>query len=366
MANEVTDREEAVEISVVIPAYNAEATLERAAASVLSQTFKALELIIVDDGSFDKTAEIADELAKRDSRVHVLHKKNGGVSAARNDGIRRSRGQWLVTLDDDDYLDQKMLERLYTAAVSGNAQLALCGIRLIYPDRSPAVFRPETEVTADRETFLNVLFTDLYDAHLISTHSNKLYSLPVLKQYGIQYAESLSINEDLLFCLQYIRCCESIAVIRGVYMNYVQHGVGESLITTFSEAGLWSCFPVLKAYDALFDSAQMEDEPVNAMNNRMIMHICSFLGLMYYRSDFSREKERSIVCELCAREEFQRLLRQTSPQGLKAKAACFLLRHRMSAAYDALCRLLYLGKRRRERRTGMAKMPGANNMETEK
>lgn len=343
--------EEEVQVSVVIPAYNAQDTLEDAVLSVLEQTFSNLEVIVVDDGSTDNTPAAADALSAQDSRVRVLHKQNGGVSAARNDGIRLAKGIWLVTLDDDDYLDSRMIEQLYEAAVYRKADLSLCGIRLVYPEKKAEVFRPQTAITADRETFVNLLFTDLYDRHLISTHSNKLYNLAIIRKFGIYYDTSLSINEDLLFCLQYMRFCDSIAVIRGAYMNYVQHAVGESLITTFREDGLWSCFKVLEACNALFESVKPEKEPVNEMNNRMLMHICSFLGLMYYRSDYEKAKEKEVLSQLCQREDFQHLLSQTAPVGLKNKAAHFLLQHRFTDAYDALCRLLYLGKREKESRT---------------
>lgn len=92
-------------ISVVIPAYNVESCINRSVSSVLNQSFDDLEVIIIDDGSNDRTPSICDELAKKDHRVKVLHQKNSGVSEARNVGIRHSLGKYIFFLDADDWLD---------------------------------------------------------------------------------------------------------------------------------------------------------------------------------------------------------------------------------------------------------------------
>ena len=133
-------------ISVVIPAYKNEETIERAVMSALSQTYGNVEVVAVDDGSPDKTGEILDKLAGEHENLLVIHKENGGVSAARNDGIRKASGQWLVTLDGDDYMDDIMLERLHEAAVRGQSELVICGFRKVYPNGYREVFRPETEL----------------------------------------------------------------------------------------------------------------------------------------------------------------------------------------------------------------------------
>lgn len=100
-------------ISVIVAAYNIEEYLERCIQSLVMQTYSRLEIILVDDGSTDKTGEICDEWARKDRRITVLHKENGGLSDARNAGIRKSRGQWLGFVDGDDYVLPTMYEHLY-------------------------------------------------------------------------------------------------------------------------------------------------------------------------------------------------------------------------------------------------------------
>ena len=331
-------------ISVVIPAYKNEETIERAVMSALSQTYGNVEVVAVDDGSPDKTGEILDKLAGEHENLLVIHKENGGVSAARNDGIRKASGQWLVTLDGDDYMDDIMLERLHEAAVRGQSELVICGFRKVYPNGYREVFRPETELITDKESMINTMFTELYDRHLMSTHSNKLYSLELIRKESIYYDQELQINEDIDFCFRYLSHCSTVAVIKGAYLNYVQHEAGQSLINRFHENGLKSCFKVLRAYDELFDPLTLEDTVINDMNNRMLQHFCSFAGLMYYQSDYSEEKKLAVIQELCEEEAFQKLLAQTTPVGIKNRTAHFLLSRKKARAYHELCKLLYFKK----------------------
>ena len=99
-------------ISVIIPVYNAESTLRRCVDSVLAQTFTDFECLLINDGSKDKSGEICDEYARKDSRVRVFHKENGGVSSARNVGLDNARCEWITFVDSDDYFQQGFLERM--------------------------------------------------------------------------------------------------------------------------------------------------------------------------------------------------------------------------------------------------------------
>ena len=100
-------------ISVIIPVYKVEKYLNKCVDSVLNQTYKNLEIILVDDGSPDKCPEICDEYAKKDDRIKIIHKQNGGLSDARNVGIEKSTGEYITFIDSDDYVDSNYIEQLY-------------------------------------------------------------------------------------------------------------------------------------------------------------------------------------------------------------------------------------------------------------
>lgn len=115
------------EVSVVVPVYKVEKFISRCVDSVLCQTFADFELILVDDGSPDGCGKICDEYAKKDSRIKVIHKSNGGLSDARNVGIDTATGDWLMFLDSDDWLHPETIKNLYDEAIKNDASVSMCG-----------------------------------------------------------------------------------------------------------------------------------------------------------------------------------------------------------------------------------------------
>lgn len=113
-------------ISVIVPIYNVEKYLSDCLESILGQTYENLEIILVDDGSRDRSGEIAKQFADRDDRIILIHQENKGLSAARNRGLKRATGEWIVFADSDDFLHKKMIELLHKTAVSEHASLAWC------------------------------------------------------------------------------------------------------------------------------------------------------------------------------------------------------------------------------------------------
>ncbi len=147
-------------ISVIVPIYNIKEYLSRCVESILAQTYRNLEIILVDDGSTDGTAELVDELAKRDGRIHVIHQENEGSSAARNHGIRESQGEYLSFIDSDDYIEPTMIEHQYEAIQTFQMPIAQVGRDEIAADgtRLPNICEPPVEAQmVDSETFMKEL-----------------------------------------------------------------------------------------------------------------------------------------------------------------------------------------------------------------
>lgn len=153
-------------ISVIIPVYNAEATLRRCVDSVLSQTFTDFECLLINDGSKDKSGEICDEYAARDSRIGVFHKENGGVSSARNVGLDNATGEWIAFVDSDDWAGEKYLESFSEYL---DADLIISGFQSVN----------KNEIVADRESEyidggLNLDFRQLLESCRIVLLSERL------------------------------------------------------------------------------------------------------------------------------------------------------------------------------------------------
>ena len=122
-------------VSIIVPVYNVEQYLEKCVNSIINQSYKNLEIILVDDGATDNSGKICDELAKLDNRIKVYHKENGGLSDARNYGVERATGEYIGFVDSDDYIDPKMYEKLYEAIKKENVDVVECSFKIIYPGR---------------------------------------------------------------------------------------------------------------------------------------------------------------------------------------------------------------------------------------
>ena len=123
-------------ISVILPIYNVEKYLEKCLKSVINQTYKNLEIILVDDGSKDNSPQICDEYAVKDKRIVVIHKSNGGLSDARNAGIEIAKGKYIALIDSDDYVEKDYVQFLYQLIKENNAEMSICSHTVLYTNRT--------------------------------------------------------------------------------------------------------------------------------------------------------------------------------------------------------------------------------------
>lgn len=185
-------------ISIIVPAYNIENYIERCIQSILSQSYKNLEVIIVDDGSTDKTPEILDRISESDSRVVVIHKNNGGVSTARLAGIERASGEYIGFVDGDDYIEPDMYEHLLDNALKYNADISHCGYQMIFPDGHVDYYY-NTGKLVEQNNLTGII--DLIKGDLVEPGLwNKLYKSEIVKNFSKNslWDVTVKINEDLL------------------------------------------------------------------------------------------------------------------------------------------------------------------------
>ena len=206
-------------ISVIVPVYKTEEYLERCVNSILNQTYKEIELILVDDGSPDKCPEICDTFAQRDDRVKVIHKSNGGVSTARNAGLEIARGDYISFVDSDDYIELDMYEKMLSKAIEYDCDVTMCDCVKDYPEHS-------TIYTHDiRDGFYSYeeLLTEYYP-HLImmenveypATISNvTILWKNTLNTPDMRYEPGIRFSEDLLFGAKLLRNAKSFYYMKG-------------------------------------------------------------------------------------------------------------------------------------------------------
>lgn len=188
-------------ISVIVPIYNAEEYLEKCLNSILGQTYTNLEIILVNDGSKDKSLEIMERFKNQDQRIIVINKENGGVSSARNKGIEAATGKYVIFIDADDYIEPNMFEVLAEDLFKNNVDMSMCGYRNV--DINGNILyesKPMAEKYFDARVFKNNLFKEDYYRDLIC---NKLFKLEIIKDNNVRFHEDIHVNENVLFLLDF-------------------------------------------------------------------------------------------------------------------------------------------------------------------
>lgn len=207
-------------LSVIVPIYNVEAYLSRCLDSIINQTYRDLEIICVDDGSTDQSGAMADEYAKKDRRIKVIHKGNGGIVSARKAGIKIATGQYISNIDSDDYIELDMYETLMREIVDNNADVITSGLirdygnHVVYEDENvePGLYE---EKNLKKKVLFRMIDTDCFYKPNISMHiTNKIFKASELKEYQLSVDDCINIGEDTAVVLPYFMNIEK-AIISG-------------------------------------------------------------------------------------------------------------------------------------------------------
>ena len=194
-------------VSVIMPVYNVEKYLREAISSVIGQSYQEWELILVDDGSTDRSASICDQYAKADKRIKVIHQKNGGLSAARNTGIKSSSGEYLLFLDSDDYVAQNALSELVMKAENENSDIVLFEMSQVN-DETGEIIKYSTYTINACNNLLQLLDSDNYYAMACGY----LIKRRVIIEGNISFYEGI-LHEDELFTMQVMLKCRKISIV---------------------------------------------------------------------------------------------------------------------------------------------------------
>lgn len=186
-------------ISIILPVFNAEKTINKSLDSIIEQTFKDFEIIIVDDGSTDLSYQICDEYAEKDSRIHVIHKKNEGVAIARQIGIDNAKGEYSIHIDADDWIEPTMLEELYNTAKTQNSDIVIADYFLNTNTSQKICKQRPTSMTPQD------ILIDIFNNKLFGALWNKLIRTDLYKKYNARFFHNINYCEDVLICAQIMK-----------------------------------------------------------------------------------------------------------------------------------------------------------------
>lgn len=203
-------------VSVIVPVYKVEDYLDTCVESIVCQTYKNLEIILVDDGSPDFCPQKCDIWAEKDNRIKVIHKTNGGVSSARNIGIEAATGRYISFIDSDDFIDNQMFEHMVNCFREQDTQLVVCGLY-----RGEKRIKSADCKIADQAQAYEMLFDINSFPYFEGYVWNKLYLASVIKEEKLQFDTALKMCEDTLFNFNYLRHIKSVMLLNTCEYHYV-------------------------------------------------------------------------------------------------------------------------------------------------
>lgn len=262
-------------ISVIVAVYSAEKYIRHCLDSILAQQFKDYEVILVDDGSTDQSGFICDDYAKKDSRIRVEHKKNGGVASARELGLELARGKYVIHVDPDDWIEPEMLGEMYEFAEKETADMVICDFIKHYKDLSTYVCQKPNSLS--NKEIVNDFFGELGGYCW-----NKLIRRECFLSYNIHFVPSMIVWEDLYLCLNLVMNPIRITYLPKAFYHYIRSVNENSLVNTVSRRKLESMLTFVQYFNKQnkdFDLSLLEKKKIEAKR-------CAFLISDMKKSEF--------------------------------------------------------------------------------
>lgn len=311
-------------VSVIVPVYKVESYLNKCIESVVNQTYRNLEIILVDDGSPDNCPQMCDEWALKDKRITVIHKQNGGVSSARNIGLAKANGKYISFIDSDDYLDTDFYKILVGDAQNKNSDIVFARYYKVYQDRKVADNERLEEFIESGKWNLLVTDNGAVNAYL----PRCLFRRDILN--GLQYDESLKYLEDLFLLLNILQRKPIMSCVKIPLYYYVIH---ESSLCNNVNKNYCNLFEkgAIKCSEKLLDMG-FTNEGFSLMYNSYLLAIKQGINL----------KDKNIINEFDKKYNSNKYYKayKRCNKTFKSKIKAFCARHRIIWAYKIMLKFL--------------------------
>ncbi len=273
-------------ISIVIPVYNAEKYLHQCVDSILHQTYQNIEVILVDDGSTDSSREICEKYKSLDQRIRCFYKENGGVSSARNYGIRCAKGDYIAFVDSDDIVKPDMLEIL----LENDCDFSMCGYEL-YDDISNTVSNQFScpQLCGSMHELVQNIRNYLSPPYLLGP-CFKLFRKSIIADNTVIFPPELSYGEDAVFVLEYLAHCKTVSISPYIGYSYRKHG-SESLSGRFLTNKIDINYRINTLIDVLLQKESI-DERSKILAERMLECLVAFVKELICSSLSIKDKQK--------------------------------------------------------------------------
>jgi Glycosyltransferases involved in cell wall biogenesis len=280
-------------ISIIVPVYNAAPYLKRCIESIIHQTYQKIQVILIDDGSSDDSLKICENFAERTPNVQVISQENKGVSAARNLGIKRADGDYIIFVDSDDYVDSGMCSCLLQAMQKHGSDIVISGISYFCNENQIAAQSlPCNEMSENIETF-HLTFNNLFEKGLINSPVNKIYKKSLITKL---FNEQISLGEDLLFNLDYLENCKKLTSLPKSFYNY-RISQKNTLSSQYRKDGFEIALKQYQYAYAFGFQIWNDRSRTDAISNKLISDICTYSENLARKSSYNNRQ----ICEILKR-----------------------------------------------------------------
>lgn len=330
-------------ISIIIPVYNVEKYLRQCIESVLNQDYKELEIILVDDGSTDRSGEICDEYANQYMNIKVVHKKNEGLGLARNTGLEYINGKYVTFLDSDDYIDSNLVSKLYEGIQNNNVDMCKSGFRRITDEKQILAFVSYEDKIYEGVKAKNELFPRMIGSMPDKKDSIEMcvcaamYNSDVIKNNNLVFpSERQYISEDLVFNIHYMQHAKGACTISYVGYNYRLNPA--SLTQRYREDRFEAfCFFYREMERMLNEYGYSKDIALRLQRMFFIYMKMAIAQEKKCVSGFETKRSVANIKKICINEFVQKILHEypISKIGFKQRIFLYLMKYKMP-------RILYL------------------------
>lgn len=260
-----------IRISVVIPVYNIEKYLGRCLKSVVEQNLKEIEIIVVNDGSPDSSYKIIEEFKKKDRRIKVLNQENKGVSEARNQGIKESRGEYVLFIDGDDWIEENYLKNIYEKAKSENLDIVVTDILWDF-DNGKIIYGKDFDIFGKDYIIGKELVKNIIDGRSFPMPWNKLFRKELFIKNNILFPKGIGMGEDLATITKLAFFAEKVGKIDKAYVHYIQNQ--NSATKNNPTKKVYELVSVFEILDKFFKENNFQ---ISKFNESRITHISGLL-----------------------------------------------------------------------------------------
>ncbi|MEG1012308.1 MAG: glycosyltransferase [Ruthenibacterium sp.] len=312
-------------VSIIVPVYNTQEYLTRCIDSILAQTYRHLEIILVDDGSTDDSGLLCDNLARQDTRVKVIHQANKGVSVARNTGIAAATGRYIQFCDSDDRVECNITERLLQGMLEYGADIALCGIKVhcAKGKERDYNFLGTRDGICETALFWREFAKSFHV--FFGANCNKLYKADVIKKESICFITDASFAEDFAFNVEYFKSVSCVYVVGEALYHYNQT-VPNSLAKQFIPLGDFFCneMRIYHAVEALY-----HEKHIYETNQQELHYLLLFmLDLAFLRQpEACLKRDKTQVYALCSLPEIQNAAKDAAAYKMTIRILRYALQH---------------------------------------